>query len=441
MSVGARDVREILTTFPDALLAAPRWWVALSGGSDSVALLYALAAYRDASSAPPLRAIHVNHGLHAAAGEWSDLCQRHADRLSIPLHINVCNIEPSGRGLEADARRERYRAFEGVLAEGDILFTAHHADDMVETVLLRLLRGAGPRGLSGIPRERACGAGRIFRPLLNTTSDTLRSAVEAAGLEYVIDPSNLETEQDRNYLRQVVLPVVAERWPGYRETIQRAAGLQRMAQQRLSQLPLPRTETTMGEPALVIDPTVDVAELAAQIHQWLGESDIDSPNQRRLLELARQALEAGLDRQPELRWGDGCLRVWNGWVVSVTEPASDWVLPGDVLVGEPAEGNWGRLDWEPADDGPGLPTGARLACGGSGEVESVTPLNRPQKPTNKWLQEMRIPPWWRRYLPVLWSETAPVWVLPVGPLSAAADMDNDTAEPGLRPVWHLSLSL
>ena len=117
-------------------------------------MLYALAAYRDAASAPLLHAIHVNHGLHAAAGEWADLCQRHADGLNIPLHINVCNIEPSGRGVEADARRERYRAFESVLAEGDILFTAHHADDMVETVLLRLLRGAGPRGLSGIPRER-----------------------------------------------------------------------------------------------------------------------------------------------------------------------------------------------------------------------------------------------------------------------------------------------
>jgi tRNA(Ile)-lysidine synthase len=144
-------VREILTSFPDALLEAPRWWVALSGGADSVALLYALAAYRDAASAPPLHAIHVNHGLHVAARKWADLCQRHADRLSIPLQITVCNIEPSGRGVEADARRERYRAFEGVLAEGDILFTAHHADDMVETVLLRLLRGAGPRGLSGIP--------------------------------------------------------------------------------------------------------------------------------------------------------------------------------------------------------------------------------------------------------------------------------------------------
>jgi len=434
-------VREILTPFPDALLEAPHWWVALSGGADSIALLYALAAYRDAASAPPLHAIHVNHGLHGAAGEWADLCQRHADRLSIPLQITVCNIEPSGRGLEADARRQRYRAFEGVLAEGDILFTAHHADDMVETVLLRLLRGSGPRGLSGIPRERACGAGRIFRPLLNTTSDTLRSAVEAAGLEYVTDPSNLETEQDRNYLRQAILPALAARWPGYRETIQRAAGLQAMAQQRLSQLPLPRTETTMGEPALVIDPTVDAAELAAQIHQWLGESDIDSPDQRRLLELARQALEAGLDRQPELCWDDGCLRVWSGRIVSVSEPTENWLFPDEIVVGEPAGGDWGRLDWEPAGDGPGLPYGARLFCGTSGEIDSVTPFNRPQKPTNKWLQEMRIPPWWRRHIPVLWSESAPVWVLPVGPLLAATDLDNDTAAPGLRPVWHFSSSL
>ena len=312
---------------------------------------------------------------------------------------------------------------------------------MVETVLLRLLRGAGPRGLSGIPRERACGAGRIFRPLLNTPSDALRSAVETAGLEYVTDPSNLQTEQDRNYLRQTLLPAIAARWPGYRETIQRAAGLQAMAQQRLSQLPLPRTETAMGEAALVIDPTVDVAELAAQIHQWLGESDIDSPDRRRLLELARQALDAASDRLPELRWGDGCLRAWSGWIVSVSEPVEDCLFPEEVVVGESAEGDWGRLDWERADDGPGLAPGARLSGSVSGRTESVTPLNRPQKSTNKWLQEMRIPPWWRRHLLVLRSDTGPVWVLPAGPLSGATALEGSLAEPGLRPVWRLCSSL
>ena len=127
--------------------------------------------------------------------------------------------------------------------------------------------------------------------------------------------------------------------------------------------------------------------------------------------------------------------------MSVSEPAEDWLLPEEIVVGEPAEGDWGRLDWEPADYGPGLAPGARLSCSASGGIELVTPLNRPQKPTNKWLQEMRIPPWWRRHLPVLLSEKGPVWVLPAGPLSAATALEGSVAEPGLRPVWRLSSSL
>ena len=434
-------MHENLTTFPDSVIQSPRWWVALSGGADSVALLYALAAYRDTGTAPPIHAIHVNHGLHPDASGWSDLCQRHADALNIPLHIRVCDIEPSGRGVEADARRERYQAFESVLGDGDILFTAHHADDMVETVLLRLLRGAGPRGLSGIPRERACGQGRLFRPFLSTPAATLRASVEAAGLEYVTDPSNLEVQQDRNYLRQVVLPAVAERWPGYRETVQRAANLQAMAQQRLSSLPLAREETLLGEPALAVDPTVEPPVLAAHIHQWLGESGTDAPDQRRLLELARQALTAGTDRLPEIAWDAGCLRVWNGWIVRVNEPGPHSALPEELVVGESKEGPWGQLRWERTDRGPALRAGTRLTCISSDNLERLTPLNRPQKPTNKWLQEMRIPPWWRRHLPVFEAENNPVWLLPVGPLSGLVESTDEPAETGLRPVWRVSVSV
>ena len=110
----------------------------------------------------------------------------------------MCKIDPSGRGVEA-MRGVKDTVPSSVLAEGDILFTAH-LDDMVETVLCDCC--AAPA--SGFIRYSRAGlrGGTHFRPLLNTPSDALRSAVEAAGLEYVIDPSNLETAQDRNYLRQ-----------------------------------------------------------------------------------------------------------------------------------------------------------------------------------------------------------------------------------------------
>ena len=422
-------------------MQAPRWWVGLSGGADSVALLYALCGYAKEHARPPIRAIHVHHGLQPEADEWSALCQRHADVLGVPIEITACEVRPSGRGLEADARSARYSAFEAVLAADEVLFTAHHADDMVETLFLRLLRGAGPRGLAGIPEQRACGEGLIFRPFLDIPSSSLRAAVEAAGLEYVTDPSNIETEQDRSYLRHTVLPLIAERWPGYRDTVLRAAHLQAVTQQRLATLPLDRTFTLMGEPALVIDRALGPPALAAQIHQWLTESDLESPDQSRLMELARQALTAKPDRSPELVWDRHCLRAWNGLIVRVIDPASSQLFPSEVVVGEPAEGEWGRLDWKPVNDGIGLAGEMRLRAELSGGLASMSLPNRPAKPVAKWLQELRIPPWWRRHLPVLSAENQPVWLLPVGPLSGATAFSDQVDQPGLRPVLRLSSSV
>ena len=434
---GAHPVRDFLKPFPHAVMQAPRWWVALSGGADSVALLHALCGYAKDHETPPIHVVHVNHGLQSEADEWSALCRRHADTLGVPIEVIACEVTPSGRGLEADARSVRYSAFESVLSADEVLFTAHHADDMVETLFLRLLRGAGPRGLAGIPEQRACGEGLIFRPFLDVPASALRAAVEAAELDYAIDPSNIETEQDRSYLRQTVLPLIAERWPGYRDTVLRAAHLQAVAQQRLATLPLERTTTVLSEPALVVDRTLGPPALAAQIHQWLTESAIESPDQSRLAELARQALTASQDRCPELAWGSYCLRVWNGCIVRVIDPAISHSLPEEVVVGEPAEGEWGRLDWVPTRDGASLPAGTRLRVGLSGDLVSIALVNRPVKPVVKWLQEMRIPPWWRAYLPVLIAENDPVWMLHVGPLAVQGAPEISRSDEGLEPVWQL----
>ena len=102
-------MRQYLSALPEPVMSAPRWWVALSGGADSVALLHALSALAAEQSTPPIHAIHVNHHLHPDASEWSQLCQRQADALRVPLVIADCEILSSGHGLEADAPRTLQR--------------------------------------------------------------------------------------------------------------------------------------------------------------------------------------------------------------------------------------------------------------------------------------------------------------------------------------------
>lgn len=401
-----------------------------------MALLYALSAAQAELAGPPLCAIHVNHGLHPEAPAWTSLCQRHCDALDIPLRIETAEVRRLGRGLEAAAREARYAAFEKVLGAGDVLFTAHHADDMVETVMLRLFRGAGPRGLAGIPQQRPCGEGMIFRPLLAARASALCLAVEQAELEYVTDPSNLSVDQDRNYLRQVVIPAVEARWPGYRETVLRAARLQAQVQRRLTQLPLPVSQTVMGEPALEIDYSVDPDLLAAQIHQWLSETLIAVPDQRRLVEFARQALTAQAGRLPEIRWPGRCLRVWRQRIIEVSESEQRQCLPETVVVGEALSGPWGELQWTADEPGVTLCQGAVLQVVPSQRVASLAAPGRRHKPTHKWLQEMNVPPWWRSQLPVLYDNKDPVWILPAGPLEGIAAHNRSRCGPGLRPLWH-----
>jgi tRNA(Ile)-lysidine synthetase-like protein len=198
---------------------------------------------------------------------------------------------------------------------------------------------------------------------------------------------------------------------------------------------LRRTQTELGEPALRIDAALDPPTLAAQLHQWLSETTATMPDRSRLLELARQALTADPDRQPELTWADRCLRVWQGLIVDITAPALTAGFPKTVTVGESQQGEWGRLDWELCHDAVGLALGDIMTTITTDELTVLTLPNRPEKPVKKWLQEMRIPPWWRRYLPVLLHKNSPVWLLPVGPLSGQSEPDVVPSVQRFRPIW------
>ncbi len=138
--------------------------LAFSGGLDSTVLLHLLAEIRDLVSGR-VQAVHVHHGLHAAADAWSEHCARVCAERGVPLRQLEIQLRPqAGESVEAVARARRYRALASLMGEGDVLLTAQHQDDQAETLLLQLLRGSGPAGLAAMPRLDPFGPGWLAAP-------------------------------------------------------------------------------------------------------------------------------------------------------------------------------------------------------------------------------------------------------------------------------------
>lgn len=199
------------------------WWVALSGGADSTALLHILCEARQ-SFKTKIRAVHVNHGLHPDSEHWSAWCESLCEELGVAFRCIKIEINTqSGLGLEAQARQKRYAAAAALLEPNDLLLTAHHADDQAETLLLNLMRGSGVAGLAGMPISRPLGKGNIFRPLLQFSRRDLEQYLTRKGQSWIEDASNSDLRHDRNFIRHKVLPSLETRWPSAREALNQSA--------------------------------------------------------------------------------------------------------------------------------------------------------------------------------------------------------------------------
>ncbi len=214
-----------------------RSFVGFSGGLDSTVLLDLLCV----NGFSP-RVIHVHHGLSPMAGEWALHAKKVADHYGLLCQVIELEGSPSsGESTEAWARDARYRAFESCLSlESDMLFLGHHLDDQAETVLLQLLRGAGPKGLSAMALEKPCGKGRLLRPLLSLPRETLERYAKTyllpKGIHWIHDESNDDIRFKRNALRHEVIPVLRAHFPGCLSTLARSARLCAEQEQVLSEL-------------------------------------------------------------------------------------------------------------------------------------------------------------------------------------------------------------
>ena len=383
--------------------------VAYSGGLDSTVLLHAAVRV-----APPVMAVHINHGLHPDADRWQAHCAAVCATLGVELLSQ--RVEVAAGNVEAQARRARYQAFDALLGAGDLLLLAHHQDDQAETVLMRLAQG---RGTAAMPRTRPLPSGAtLLRPLLGIPKRALRAAGEDLGVDWLEDPSNADTAFDRNFLRHEVLPHLTERWPGLSAALARAgqahADAEALLRHLLNQEALPLNDVPPGLRPLAL-------------RAWLARFDEQGASERALTEFAAQ-FDAPADTQPELRLRRGSLRRWRGAAHYVPPPpdlASCYELrpPGTLRLPH------GELVVEKAASGGFHAAGAlsvRFRRGGE-RIQST----QGSRFLKKAMQDAGLPPWLRPSHPLLYSGDALVAV----PGIALAAGDGPKTGPRWRVIW------
>ena len=218
----SHGLAQVIAQLRDIVGPRPRVVVAFSGGVDSTVLAYVLARQRRVLGG--LRLVHIDHGLQPASAEWAKHCARVARSLRLPLVVLRANIERErGESPEAAARAARYDLLEQAMKRGEVLVTAQHRDDQVETLLLQLFRGAGVAGLAAMPRIAPFGPGHIARPLLDISRREIEAAARAAKLRWIEDPTNRDLRFSRNFLRHRLLPSIREHWPGVDRALARTS--------------------------------------------------------------------------------------------------------------------------------------------------------------------------------------------------------------------------
>ncbi|MDP6615808.1 MAG: tRNA lysidine(34) synthetase TilS [Gammaproteobacteria bacterium] len=415
--------------------------VAFSGGMDSTVLLHALTH----SPVKNLRAVHVNHQLHTEADAWAGHCEQTCNALGAPLTVISVDVDTTGgTGLEAAAREARYGALEAELDPEEILITAHHRADQLETFLLQLFRGAGVQGLAAMAAHGRIGRLELIRPILNVSAEAVRRYADGAGIDWIDDPSNEDTDLDRNFVRHNIVPCILERWPAADRAVSRSARL-------------------AGEAAEILDATA-AQDLQAGLHgnrlrldalrslpgprqrnglRWmLRMLGLAVPSEKQLADCLAVMLESRPDSNPEAVWPGVRIRRFRDclWCYSEEQDPAGCSVPADGYPWDPEQ---------PLDMGPVRGTLVMAAGTGEGIAPEFisgtlqvrfrqggeklrTRDNGRTRQLKNLLQESDIPPWMRCHIPLIYSGET---LLAAGDLWVNADCAARAGQAGKTIHW------
>ncbi|MEO8001423.1 MAG: tRNA lysidine(34) synthetase TilS [Arenimonas sp.] len=386
---------------------------AFSGGLDSSVLLHATAQIPGIQ----LRAIHIHHGLHPDADQWAEHCKKACSKLNIELKVVKVQVNrKDGKGTEAAARHARYHAISKNIRGDEVLLTAHHLQDQAETLMLRLLRGSGSQGL-GAMRELSSAHGfKQLRPFLWVPRADLHEYSDAEKLTWINDPSNEKTDFDRNYLRHEIFPLLEKRWPRLAMHLSRSAELLAEEHQCLRE----QSEIFLSQIQGIDKQTISVSALLQYSKSWRAQilrawtSSLNAPAlpANILREIEQSLLLAKPDARSQVRWADTEITRWRDCLyLAETRPAmpENWqcIWDGNDSFTMPNGDCWGFQSSDPLADVAPLIQSAldgdllvRLRKGG----ENIRLANREHHSSIKnCLQELGMPPWERRKLPLIFT--------------------------------------
>lgn len=395
-----------------------RLLLGLSGGIDSVVLLDVL-AHLAAPMHFELSALHVNHQLSAHAPAWARFCRASCADRGVRCRVVKVEIARSN-SVERAAREARYAALRAGAA--DWIALAHNADDQAETVLLQLFRGAGVKGLAAMPfmashragRERGKAAPLLLRPMLDVPRAQIEQYAAANNLKWIEDESNTDTTYMRNWLRCELLPRLAERVPGYRATLARAASNFGEAAELLDALARIDAGVAAASGKFTLTQLRQLTPSRAKnlLRFVIAEHDWLMPDADSLNEALRQALTTSADSQLSVNLGECELRRQGG-VIHLLKRLHARVRGEDAVVTWDGQrtlrlpGLGGVLTMTPRR-GAGLSierlqsarVTVRVRVGG----ERLRPdAARPTRTVKNLLQEARVPAWERERLPYIYS--------------------------------------
>ncbi|WP_051241290.1 tRNA lysidine(34) synthetase TilS [Vibrio litoralis] len=398
--------------------------LALSGGLDSRVLLHLLARFKCDYPQYDYLTVHVHHGLSENADHWLQQCQYWSQQADIAFVAEKVQLELGNRiSLEQAARTARYQALSQHLNSSSLLLTAHHQSDQLETFLLALKRGSGPKGLSAMAIDGKFESARLLRPMLDASRADMLSYANEHQLDWIEDESNLDTRFDRNFIRHQVSPILRQRWPNIEKTVARSAALCAQQESLLNELLYERYKQMCSEGgALSVSLLKEQSEAArgAILRLWLQEQGFLMPSAKQLTQIWQDVGLAQGDAAPVFRYGNTHIgrHQQQLWVFSAMQDLSAEVLDWDIKQPLTLPDGLGRLELKARNELESFDATSLAASSiqtlslpiGYNQIKvtfSATGIHaHPQdrqhgRSLKKLLQEYQIPTWQRQRIPFL----------------------------------------